>query len=127
MVLAVLQPKQPATLPFEFIAAVKNTTPLVGCAEPGVISDVLGPVRALYSSAFCASAALGKTIPRPRRATLADMAKTCFIICLLVFEEAANPPSSLPALVVCEGELGVNFQEVVHSIRTGNADVAKPQ
>ena len=40
MVLAVLQPKQPATLPFEFIAAVKNTTPLVGCAEPGVISDV---------------------------------------------------------------------------------------
>jgi hypothetical protein len=23
--------------------------------------------------------------------------------------------------------LGVNFQEVVHSARTGNADVAKPQ
>jgi hypothetical protein len=25
------------------------------------------------------------------------------------------------------GALAVNFQEVVHSIRTGNADVAKPQ
>jgi len=40
-VFAVLQPKQLATLPFELIAAVKNTTPLVGWAE--VRSNVLTP------------------------------------------------------------------------------------
>src|SRR5215467_8612589 len=28
-------------LPFEFIAAVKNTTPLVGCADPGVYRTTL--------------------------------------------------------------------------------------
>src|SRR5258707_13023394 len=104
MVFGVLQPKQPATLPFELIAAVKNTTPLVGCAEPGVISNGLTPARMLCSSAFCATAAPEKTIPRPRSATLADMAKTRFIICLLVFERMPPSPSSLLALVVCESE-----------------------
>src|SRR5882757_8349030 len=29
--------------------------------------------------------------------------------------------------LTCSGVLAVNFQEVVHSVRTGNADVAKPQ
>jgi hypothetical protein len=88
MVLATLQPKQLATLPFELIAAVKNTTPLVGCAEPGVMSNGLTPVRVLYSSvfcAFCAPAGLERTIPKPSSATLADTEKISFIICLLVF------------------------------------------
>jgi hypothetical protein len=53
LVFATLQPKQLATLPFELMAAVKNTTPLVGCAEPGVMSNRLTPARILYSSTFC--------------------------------------------------------------------------
>src|SRR6266436_10095943 len=37
-------------------------------------------------------------------------------------ESRAHPDSTNPGCA-----LGVNFQEVVHSARTGNADVAKPQ
>jgi hypothetical protein len=47
VVFAVLQSKQLATLPFELIAAVKNTTPRVGCAEPAVISNGFNPGRLL--------------------------------------------------------------------------------
>src|ERR1700675_87230 len=82
-VFAVLQLKQLAKLPFELMAAVKNTTPRVGCAEPGVRYSGLNPRQLLSSSAFCALAAPEKTIPRQRRATWAETAKMRFMICLL--------------------------------------------
>jgi len=75
--LAGLHSKQLATLPFGLIAAVKNTTPLVGSADSGVRAFEVTPETVFDASS--ATAALESATPEHKSATLASAKTRRFI------------------------------------------------